>query len=61
MISSSGGFGSVDQHRHETGCPNECLKLQADVVRTCTSLGIIEEDLIKSTHTPPLTVSANVE
>ena len=39
-------------HRQEPGCPNRCLKLQADVACTCTSLGIIEEeDLIKF---PPL-------
>lgn len=38
----------MDQRRQEPGCPNECLKLQADVVCTCTSLGITEEeDLIK--------------
>lgn len=37
-------WGSV-----QVGCPNECLKLQADVAHTCTSLGIMqEEDLIKS-------------
>lgn len=26
----------MDQHRQEPGCPNECLKLQADVVSSCT-------------------------
>lgn len=42
----------MDRRRQEPGSPNECLKLQADVVRTCTSLGIIkEEDLITF---PPL-------
>lgn len=38
----------MGRRRQEPGCPNECLKLQANVVCTCTSLGIIEEeDLIK--------------
>lgn len=32
----------MDQHRQEPGYPNECLKLQADVVSACTSLGIPE-------------------
>lgn len=51
-ISSLGSFGSMDWRRQEPGCPNECLKVQADVVHTCTSLGIIkEEDLMKF---PPL-------
>lgn len=34
----------MDQHRQEPGCPNECLKLQAGVVSSCTSLGIPEEE-----------------
>lgn len=49
------------QRRREPGYPNESLKLQADVVRTCTSLGITgEEDFIKF---PPLllVVSDNAE
>lgn len=42
----------MDQRRREPGCPNEA-KLQADVARTCPSLGTIEEeDLIK--FIPPL-------
>lgn len=32
------------QHRQEPECPKECLKLQADVVSSCTSLGIPEEE-----------------
>lgn len=34
----------MDQCRQEPGCPNECLKLQADLVSSCTSLGIPEEE-----------------
>lgn len=44
MRSSSGGFGSADWHRQEPGCPNECLKLWADVVHMRVSLGITEEE-----------------
>lgn len=42
--SSLGGIPSMDQHRQEPGCPEECLKLQAGVVSSCTSLGIPEEE-----------------
>lgn len=34
----------MDQHRQELVYPNESLKLQADVVGSCTSLGIPEEE-----------------
>lgn len=34
----------MDQCRQEPGYPNECLKLQADVVSAWTSLSIPEEE-----------------
>lgn len=43
-VSSSGVIPSMDQYKQEPGCPNKCLKLQGDLVSSCTSLGIPEEE-----------------